>query len=86
MTLINTDVYATAGSGALITPASRAVPHTSSATASEATRGVHANFTETLVVDFADGGADVAIEVVAGNTYPYRITKASTATGIVLLY
>lgn len=74
-------------SDAQIVSAGKGVAHSASATAFDATRGIHANGSETIVVDFARGATGVSLVVVAGMSYPYSITKCSTtASGIVLLY
>lgn len=85
-TINDKDDYAGTPSDGLVTPAIRGVAHTSSATAFKPTRAIHANNDETLVVDFLGGATGVTLEVKAGQVYPYRLTKATTATGIVLLY
>lgn len=83
---LTADAWKNLPSEAQVVPASRAVPITASATAFAPTRAIHVNTSETITVDFADGGTAVQLEVVAGQVYPYRVVKVTTGTGVVALY
>jgi len=47
----------------------------------DVTRALHVNASGTITVQFADGTDDVALVVVQGQTYPYRIKKLKTVAG-----
>lgn len=69
-------------------PAHTAVEITASSTAFArgACRAIHANTSETITVDFANGATGVDLVVVAGMTYPYSLIKITTGTAVVALY
>jgi hypothetical protein len=54
------------------------------------TRGFHVNGAGDVAVRFKGGDSSITLTVVAGQTYPYQITRVystgTTATGIVALY
>lgn len=70
----------------LVVPAYNAVAITASATAFNLTRGIHCNEAGTIVVDFGGGATSISLVVAAGVTYPYRIVKVTSGTGVVALY
>ncbi|MEN1729442.1 MAG: hypothetical protein AAGJ52_13480 [Pseudomonadota bacterium] len=80
------DGFSGAPPEALTTPATRAVEITASASAFNATRGIHCSVAETITVEFVDSPTAVDLVVAAGATYPYRIVKVTTGTGVVALY
>lgn len=80
------DGFANWSPDALGAPATRGVALTASSTAFTACRAIHAGTTETITVDFVDGGTGIDLAVIAGQIYPYRITKLTTGTGVVALY
>lgn len=71
---------------ALATPATRGVALTASATAFPASRAILAGTTETITVDFVDGGTGIDCVVIAGVVYPFRIVKLTAGTDVVALY
>lgn len=48
-----------------------------------ATRAIHCNVSETIVVKFVGDSTDTTLVVVAGTRYPYSIDSVTTGTGIV---
>lgn len=70
----------------LDSPAVNAEALTASDDEIDVTRALHVNASGTITVQFVNSDSDVALVVVQGQTYPYRIKKLKTvASGAVVI-